>query len=52
MAIFDEKKKECPAHYKYARCPKGTWCHWISELAVRFLFLFLILLPFALNLIS
>lgn len=34
MAVFDEKKKTCPSHYKYARCPKGNWCHWISELAV------------------
>jgi len=34
MACFDEKKKECPSNYKYARCPKRKWCHWISQLAI------------------
>jgi hypothetical protein len=39
LVVADEKKKECPSYYKYARCPKGIWCHWITELAVCFLHL-------------
>jgi hypothetical protein len=34
FACFDEKKKPCPEHHLHAKCPKKTWCHWISELAV------------------
>jgi len=34
FVCFDEKKKSCQPNYKYARCIKKKWCHWICQSSV------------------